>query len=201
MSLESSGRLRPQLVDDPLALRALAHPTRLALYRLVGRDGPITAAEAARQLDISQALASHHLRQLAKYGFVEHAEPGDGRERPWQTTSTSLNTASKRDNPALVGAATTLHELNAERALADLIDWHARQGEWDPRWLDVTGTGSSILYLTYEELHELVEKLQALIGPLAERRPIGEPSARPADAVPVSLTQIITPLPPTDSGG
>lgn len=46
------------------AIRALAHPTRLSLYLLVGRDGPVTAADAARQLDISQALASHHLREI-----------------------------------------------------------------------------------------------------------------------------------------
>ncbi|MGA8113214.1 MAG: helix-turn-helix domain-containing protein [Actinocatenispora sp.] len=201
MSLESSGRTRPRLFDDPLAIRALAHPTRLALYLLVGRDGPITAAEAARQVDISQALASHHLRQLAKYGFVEPAEPGDSRERPWQTTSTSFSTGSVQENPELAGATSVLHELVAERALANLVDWHARRADWEPRWQDVTGAGSSTLYLTYDELRELNEKLGDLIRPLALRRPVGEPAARPADAVPVSLCQIITPLPPTSSGG
>ena len=74
MSLESAGR---RVIGDPLALRALAHPLRLKLHALVGREGSITAAEAARQLGVSQALASHHLRQLAKYGYVEPAEAGD----------------------------------------------------------------------------------------------------------------------------
>ena len=76
------GDRRPRVVGDALALRALAHPLRLKLHALVGREGSITAAEAARQFGVSQALASHHLRQLAKYGYVEPAEAGDNRERP-----------------------------------------------------------------------------------------------------------------------
>ena len=45
MSLESNVRTRA--VSDPLALRALAHPVRLQLYALVGREGTLTAAEAS----------------------------------------------------------------------------------------------------------------------------------------------------------
>src|SRR5690348_18430043 len=79
MSLESASnpddqeRLgqRRRLLDDPLSIRALAHPLRLELQSIVGRSGKITAADAARELGISHALASHHLRPLAKYGFVE----------------------------------------------------------------------------------------------------------------------------------
>lgn len=194
-------RRRPRLYDDPLAIRALAHPTRLSLYLLVGRDGPVTAADAARQLSISQALASHHLRQLAKYGFVEPAEPGDGRERPWQTTSTSFAAGSVADRPDLAGPRGVLDELLAERALAHLVDWNSRSADWQPKWRDVTGAGESTLYLTHDELREFTEAIAAIIGPLAERRPIGDPSARPPDAVPVEFTQIVVPLPPTSSGG
>ena len=200
MSLESD-RSRPRLYDDPLAIRALAHPTRLALYLLVGRDGPVTAADAGRQLGISQALASHHLRQLAKYGFVEPAAPGDGRERPWQTTSTSFGTDSVAGDPELAAASGVLDEMVAEQAVANVIDWNTRSTDWDQKWLDVTGASVDTLYLTYDELRELTEALRALLGPLAERRPLGDAAARPADAVPIALTQVITPLPPTASGG
>src|SRR3954468_1090726 len=79
----------PRLLDDPLAIRALAHPLRLELQAIVGRAGRITAADAAREVGISQALASHHLRQLAKYGFVEQVEGNDNRSRPWGLTATS----------------------------------------------------------------------------------------------------------------
>ena len=99
MSLESTagpGNLdqrgqRRRLLDDPLSIRALAHPLRLELQSIVGRSGKITAADAARELNISHALASHHLRQLAKYGFVEQVEGADARERPWRLVHTSYS--------------------------------------------------------------------------------------------------------------
>lgn len=63
MSLESTPQRRPpRVLDDPIVIRALAHPIRLKLYELVGRDGPITAAAAAP----------------------------DQRGRPWRVTDTSF---------------------------------------------------------------------------------------------------------------
>src|SRR5580692_8903755 len=62
---QSGGRFR--LLDDPVAIRALAHPLRLDLLATTGHAGQITTADAARELGISHGLASHHLRQLAKY--------------------------------------------------------------------------------------------------------------------------------------
>jgi predicted ArsR family transcriptional regulator len=82
---------RRRLLDDPLSIRALAHPLRLELRSIVGRSGKITAADAARELGISHALASHHLRQLAKYGFVAQVEGADARERPWRLVHTSYS--------------------------------------------------------------------------------------------------------------
>src|SRR5258707_885606 len=69
-------------ISDPKAIRALAHPLRLDLLQLLGSGGPATAAQCGRVLGVSQASCSVHLRQLAKYGFVEDAGPGrDRRER------------------------------------------------------------------------------------------------------------------------
>ncbi|BCJ31988.1 ArsR/SmtB family transcription factor [Actinocatenispora sera] len=205
MSLESGSAdrpdTRPRLYDNPLAIRALAHPTRLSLYLLLGRDGPITAAEAGRQLDISQALASHHLRQLAKYGFVVPAEPGDGRERPWRVASTSFGLSDVAHDPELAAAGGVLDEVLVERALANLLDWNTRRADWDPAWYELTGTGHSLVYLTREELAEFIDGMQALVAPLVERRRIGDRAARPDDAVPVDITYVVTPLPPTENGG
>src|SRR6266508_1288632 len=170
MSLESVGKRR--ILDDPVVIRALAHPLRLRLHALVGRDGPMTAAEAARQLGISQALASHHLRQLAQYGFVE---------------------------PAL--AADVLEQMVAERAVAQLLDWQQRRGDWEQRWRDNTGIGQNLVYLTLDEAVELRQALDALIQPLVDRRPIGDAGARPEGAVPFDLTLIAVPLQPTPRGG
>ncbi len=199
MSLESVGRRR--ILDDPVVIRALAHPLRLRLHSLVGRDGPMTAAEAARQLGISQALASHHLRQLARYGFVEPAPAGDGREHPWRVTATSQTWEGADRDPEAALAADVLEQMLAERAVAQLLDWQQRRGDWEQRWRGNTGIGQNLIYLTLDEMVELRQALDALIQPLVDRRPLGDAAARPEGAVPVNLTLFAFPLPPTPRGG
>jgi DNA-binding transcriptional ArsR family regulator len=205
MSLESGeshpSRTVRRILDDPVAIRALAHPLRLKLRTLIGRQGPMTAAQAARELGISQALASHHLRQLAKYGFVEPAAGGNNRDRPWRITHTSM--ALPRgvpDEPTSV-AGDLLEQVVAERAIEHLVDWHQHRDDYDPRWREHSGVGQSLVYVTVEEYAALHHALDALINPLVERRRLGDVAARPPDARPVDLTLISVPVPPTASGG
>jgi DNA-binding transcriptional ArsR family regulator len=51
---------RDPVVDQ---LRAVAHPVRLRILSLL-TGAPMTAAEVARELDLTHANASYHLRQL-----------------------------------------------------------------------------------------------------------------------------------------
>ncbi|GIF27002.1 DNA-binding MarR family transcriptional regulator [Actinoplanes tereljensis] len=199
MSLDSSSDqpAERRVIGDPLTLRALAHPLRLKLHALVGREGSITAAEAARQLGVSQALASHHLRQLAKYGYVEPAEAGDNRERPWRVTHTS-----HRFDPA----ENTWDEIEAlqhyllERTAAQLADWHQRRADAEPGWAEHAGISQNLVYLTLDEMIELEEAWNALIDPLVKRRPLGDTSKRPPGAIPIDVTLVAVPLRPTESG-
>src|SRR5436305_8556002 len=69
-------------LTDPRALRAMAHPIRLSLIGVLRREGPLTATQAGELIGESSASCSFHLRQLAKYGLVEEAGGGRGRERP-----------------------------------------------------------------------------------------------------------------------
>ncbi|HYJ69849.1 MAG TPA: helix-turn-helix domain-containing protein [Nocardioidaceae bacterium] len=54
------------------SLRALAHPTRLQILSLL-TGASMSAADIARELDITQANASYHLRQLAAVDLIEEA--------------------------------------------------------------------------------------------------------------------------------
>lgn len=60
------------------SLRAMAHPVRLQMLSLL-TGAPMSAAELARELDITQANASYHLRFLVKSGHV--VEAGEQRIR------------------------------------------------------------------------------------------------------------------------
>jgi DNA-binding MarR family transcriptional regulator len=198
MSLGSGPGRR--VVSDPLALRALAHPLRLKLHALVGREGSITAADAARQLGVSQALASHHLRQLAKYGFIEPADAGDNRERPWRVTATSQE-FDAADSAEGQESIEMLERFLLDSTVTQYADWQQRRADEDPRWAQHTGISDNLVYLTLDETAELQRAWDALITPLVRRRPLGDTGKRPAGAVPVDVTLIVAPLRTTASGG
>ena len=198
-SMALASNVRTQTVQDPLAMRALAHPLRLQLQALVAREGSLTAADAARQLGISHGLASHHLRQLAKYGFIEPAEAADNKQHPWRVTATNLSiqpTAPEARAPADV-----LDRYAAEKATAQLVGWQERRDQEDSSWADLAGVQDSILYLTPDELSHVLAAWREIVAPLAASRPIGHADQRPRDAAPVNLTLITVPIEPTEQGG
>ena len=53
-------------------LRAMAHPLRLRILSLL-TGNPMSAAEVARELDLTHANASYHLRLLAQTGHLVEA--------------------------------------------------------------------------------------------------------------------------------
>jgi predicted ArsR family transcriptional regulator len=116
-------------ITEPTALRALAHPLRLDLIELLAMLGPATAAECARRLGTSQARCSFHLRQLAKYGFVEETEGrGDGRERPWRLTELEQRWSS--EGPA----AQQLERVFVDREAARMLEWASTSAREPVRW-------------------------------------------------------------------
>ncbi len=188
---ESGQRWR--LLDDPVAIRALAHPLRHELMSIIGRLGRATTADAARELGISHGLASHHLRQLAKYGFVEQVKGKDHRERPWRLVATSYNWAGATRTPAGSGAVDVLEQVLAERALEGFLDWQQRRKNWPQEWQAHTGLGTSTIYLTQAEAAGLAEAIDALINRYANERPLDDVASRPAGSVPVDFTLFAVP--------
>ena len=207
MSLESSSQppspcadpvtgQRRRLLDDPRGLRALAHPIRLELQSIVGRAGRITAADAARELGISHALASHHLRQLAKYGFVHQVDGADNRERPWQLVHTSLSVEGIEDRPGGAEALAVFEQVAAERALEELGRWQEQRASWSPGWRKHAGIGRSTLYLTEDEFTGLMEAFERLVLEYAEQRPLDDVASRPPGSKAVTMTLIAAPQDP-----
>src|SRR5215218_8131340 len=56
-------------LGDTTVLRAMAHPIRLRIMSLL-TGAPMTAAEVARELDLTHANASYHLRNLLAGGMI-----------------------------------------------------------------------------------------------------------------------------------
>src|SRR5689334_24743123 len=118
-------------LDDPRAMRALAHPLRLRLLTLLTHHGTLTSTQASKLTGESTGSCSFHLRQLAKYGYVEPAEGGQGRERPWRAVPTDLRWAAVQPSAEGDAAAHELIRQMVGRDLADL-DAHLRAGDREP---------------------------------------------------------------------
>jgi DNA-binding transcriptional ArsR family regulator len=196
---EGSGQ-RWRLLDDPVAIRALAHPLRHKLMSIIGRLGRATTADAARELGISHGLASHHLRQLAKYGFVEQIKGKDHRERPWRLVATSYNWGGAAATPEGAYAVDVLEQILAEQALDGFLEWQQRRRDWPAGWREHAGLGQSTIYLTLAELRGLGEDIDALILRYVNERPIDDVASRPEGSVPVNLTLFAVPGSGPDSG-
>ena len=176
--------VRPEVVDEhglslrrlqrPEQLRALAHPRRLQIMDLLIAEGALTATQCAVELDDSAASCSYHLRQLARFGFVEEAEGGQGRNRPWRWVPIG-NRIDIGDTPAERSAAEALVALIDAGKLDRIRRYQERQAT-DP-WRDSASSSAWSIRVTEEELRQLESGIAALLAPLQLRTFAGEAPA------------------------
>jgi predicted ArsR family transcriptional regulator len=184
-------RRRTVELTDPRALRAVAHPVRLALIGQLRRKGPLTATQASELVGESPSSCSFHLRQLAKYGLVEEAGGGRGRERPWRATSPAMNWPAISRDPEFAAAAQLLETVLAERYFERLMRWLERRSGEPPEWQEGAAFGDRTLYVTAEELAEFGRELQALGDRFGSRA--SNPALRPEGARRVTFLQLAFP--------
>jgi DNA-binding transcriptional ArsR family regulator len=138
-------------------MRALAHPTRLALLDHLHAVDQATATECGDAVGDSPSSCSYHLRALAKWGFVEEGEGGRGRERPWRATATRIEFPSDG-----LEAAVLRDELVA-RQQQRVRDALRHEHELPAAWRRAAETSAATLELTAKELAELGERFDALL--------------------------------------
>jgi hypothetical protein len=142
-----------------------SHPIRSELLDLLRERDTVTATEAAKQLGHSSGLCSFHLRQLARYGYVEPVD-APGRVRPWRLVR-------PQEGPDLGLLARELEDEGYQRWL--------QQKHTAPEAWATDEAFSSVLYLEPEELGEVGAQIRALLARYATREPT--PAARPVAAV------------------
>src|SRR5436305_946859 len=122
---ESDPMVGARQVTDPRAMRALAHPVRLELLDQLAVAGTLTAAEASVLVGETPANCSFHLRTLAKYGFVEQADGGRGRERPWRRVPGGIGTTEVDDGTPAAASARALTDVVVNRHLESVRRYRA----------------------------------------------------------------------------
>lgn len=124
--------------DELSGLRVLAHPLRLRILSLLtGAAG--SAMEMSRQLGVSQALASYHLRQLHQAGVIELAEivpKRGGRERRYRyRPRPERSSGGGSDREALLLYAQALC-VELRRRVRDAESGHGRLSVDAELWVD-----------------------------------------------------------------
>lgn len=183
---------RTVTLTDPRALRAMAHPTRLELIGLLRRGGPLTATRAARQIGESPASCSFHLRQLAKYGLVEEAGGGRGRERPWRATAISTEWPVFGESEETRAAGGMLSRVVVERYFESAIEWLERQPSEPAEWAEAALFGDALVHMTLDQLREVESRIRELFEPFLRDLEDGAPRAE--GSRPVSVIALAFPL-------
>ncbi|SFS11683.1 Helix-turn-helix domain-containing protein [Agrococcus baldri] len=160
---------------DPALLRALAHPLRVEILALLDELGEATATQIAEHVGESPSNCSFHLRQLAKAGFIERAE-AKGTSKPWKSAHSSRDLRPEPGNPESMRTSAAIASMYVQHEANRVVDFLARHGLGDERWLRGITVNSATIYATPDELAALAEAIHHLVDPYAGRK---DPAKRP----------------------
>ena len=191
MSSEPQAADEPVKLTDAKAMRAVAHPVRMALIELFGYHETLTATQASELLGESPANCAFHLRTLAKYGFIREAGGGKGRERPWTLTNRTVSITEDQPDAQAALAAGELTRLWLERWIDRARSYFNVRNEMTG-WEEASGWSNRHVFLTPEETTRLREEMRRLLERYEDR--LSDPSLRPAGALPVEWTIFAAPI-------
>ena len=179
-----------QLELDGTSLKAMAHPLRVQILRILELRRRASVTSLAEELGETTGATSYHLRQLAEHGFVEQFVPDDepstgkrsaGRKQRWwrmavdEIHMTGLDFLENADTREAAGFLLREYQSDRSRRLAN---WFATATQWPAQWqkassdmdghLDLSPTQARALA---DEMRELVDKYRA-VKPGRGARPV-----------------------------
>lgn len=154
---------------DARGMRALAHPTRLAILHQLQAQGPNTATGLSGPIGVSPSVASWHLRHLAEHGLVEDSpHEGHGRQRWWRAVVGFRFAAVDEDS---ADAARSLVGL-IEQVEGDIVGrWRAEvEPHLDTAWRRLSGRTNTTIRVTGAELEQIEASIEQLLSPFVLRK-------------------------------
>jgi DNA-binding transcriptional ArsR family regulator len=157
-------------ITDPQAMRALAHPVRLAVLSYLQHNGAATATMLSPHVGATPSVTSWHLRHLATFGLVADADledvPGDRRQRWWKAMHRGFRFEPAPDPASHMPAG----QMYAAAPAAQAHHW--AETTWprlEPEWMRVAGLSSTTVRLTATELETLAGRIDELLAPFVHR--------------------------------
>jgi DNA-binding transcriptional ArsR family regulator len=172
---------------DGAALKALAHPLRVQILRVLELRERASVSSLAGELGETTAAVSYHLRQLARHGLVEEAPDGPPagehavgrRPRWWRMAVDEIH----MDAVALTRSADTreafdflAREAGASRSRR-LAHWFATATTWPEEWQRAATELDAPLTLDPGQTRALADDRNALFDRYRELPP-GEGARR-----------------------
>jgi DNA-binding transcriptional ArsR family regulator len=179
--------VKQRTVTDPDVLKALTHPLRRHLYRLLCQLGPANVRMLRERTGADPGQLSYHLRELAKRGFLEEVPElaRDGRERWWRAVEESWGwTGSELGDPAAKAVGESLYQLGVGEEFQRLRDFEAGRAEFSSGWVEAAHSSTTNARLTPAELTGLCEELNGVLrrwSELGRIDPASRPGERPED--------------------
>jgi len=164
-------------LTDPQAMRALAHPVRLAILDRLQRYGPATATQLSPHVGASPSVTSWHLRHLATFGLVDDWDGGEDRRlRWWKATRRGFRISPAVDDPAGQAAARLLGQQM-------FLRYHQRPQVWrehdeprlEPEWRQEAGLANTRVTITLDELRRVESEIENVLAPYVQRGAEGGP--------------------------
>jgi DNA-binding transcriptional ArsR family regulator len=188
-------------ITDPQALRALAHPVRLAILDRLARHGPATATQLSTHVGASPSVVSWHLRHLAGFGLVADWDGATSRrERWWQAVAKGFR-FTLPDDPEGQDAARQLQGEMFARYAELPQQWLLRdEPRLDAPWRRLAGMANTQILVGAEELAALEDAIEELLAPYV-RRKNGPPDEAPEGARRVRMLRYVLPEADPDPAG
>ncbi|MGY1601821.1 ArsR/SmtB family transcription factor [Geodermatophilus sp. SYSU D00815] len=171
--------VRRKELDAP-ALKALAHPLRVQILRVLELRERVSVTSLAEELGETTAAVSYHLRQLARHGFVEESdaeEPGPRavgrRRRAWRMAVDEIHisgTGFLQDEGTREAATFLLREFQTSRSRR-LAHWFATATTWPEEWQRASSDMDGTLTLDPGQTRALADELKAVVDRYRELPP------------------------------
>lgn len=181
-------RREPVVLRDPKAIKALAHPARLAVLEEFMAKRELTATECAEIAGLSPSAMSYHLRSLARWGIITPTDSADGRERRWKLVEGGFYL--EPDQPiASAAASATLVARILDRQRADVLYFFHNQAAEQAEWQEAFTVSTSTYWLTADEAQTLGKVMMDAVDEYQDRTE----ADRPAGARSLQIGIVIVP--------
>jgi DNA-binding transcriptional ArsR family regulator len=161
---------------DAASLKALAHPLRVQILRLLEVREQMSVTGLAAELGETTGAVSYHLRQLARHGLVEEGDadgagesegqrPVGRRRRLWRMAVDEIHMSGHAflaDQDTREAAGFLLREFEAGRSRR-LAHWFATATTWPEEWQNASSDMDGTLTLDPAQTRALADELKALL--------------------------------------